>query len=106
MALTVKSRKEKQEMKTADNHKTKSAETFGEMLRAFGVSVSEILEDPVVKERAKEFAESVVDAAAKVGQNRIKDEEARSRFRNVGKAAKTLGDSLDKHFKSAEEMKS
>lgn len=84
----------------------KAAETFGEMLRAFGASVSEILNDPEVKEKGREFAESVVDAAAKFAQSKVKTEEIRARFRNVGKAAQTLGTSLDKHFKSNEEPKS
>ncbi len=83
----------------------RAAEVFGEVLRAFGASAGEILDDPQVKQKAKEFAESVVDAAAKVAQSKVKDEEVRARFRNVGKAAKTLGSSLDKHFKSTEEMK-
>ncbi len=91
-------------MKTAEKHETKNAaETLGEMLRAFGVSVGEILDNPEVKEKAKEFAESVVDAAAKAGQSNVKTEEMRARFRNIGKAAQTLGNSLDKHFKSTEE---
>lgn len=87
-----------------NNEAKKAAETLGEMFRAFADSVGEIFNDPEVKEKAKEFAESVVDAAAKVGQSKVKTEEMRSRFRNVGKAASTLGNSLDKHFK-AEEVK-
>jgi len=81
----------------------KPAETLGELIRAFGNTVAEILEDPKVKATAKEFASSVVDAAAKVTEGKVKTEEAKSKIRNVGKAAKTLGTSLDKHFKSAEE---
>jgi len=81
----------------------KSAETLGEMIRAFGNTVAEILDDPKVKSTAKEFAASIVDAAAKVTEGKVQSEDARSKFRNVGKAAKTLGTSLDKHFKTTEE---
>jgi DNA-binding ferritin-like protein len=89
-------------MAAKKDEKKKPAETIGEMLKTFGNTVSEILEDPKVKATAKEFAASVVDAAAKMTESKIKTEEARSKFRNVGKAAQTLGDSLDKHFKSTE----
>ena len=88
--------KEKRETKEA-------AETIGEMLRAFGVSISEILDTPEVKVKATELAESVVDAAVKVSQSKVKDEEVRARFREVGKAAKVLGNTLEKRFKSKTE---
>ena len=88
-------------MAPAQKHERKrAAETLGKMLKAFGNTVSEILDDPEVKKKAKEFAESVVDAAAKVVQTKIEDNEIRARFRNVGKAAQTLGKSLEDQFRS------
>ncbi len=84
------------------NRKSKeeeSAETLGKMLKAFGNTLSEIFDDPELKKSAKEFAESVVDAAAKVVQSKVEDKEVRARFRNVGEAAVTLGKSLEEHFK-------
>jgi [ribosomal protein S5]-alanine N-acetyltransferase len=90
-------------MAVKKDEKKKSAETIGEMLRTFGNTISEILDDPKVKAKAKDFAASVVDAAAKVTESKIKAEEVRSKFRNVGKAAQTLGTSLDKHFKTTED---
>ena len=81
----------------------KEAEKMGEMVKTFGNTVGEILGDPKVKEMAKKFAASVVDAAAKVAESKIQTEEVKSKFRSVGKAAQTLGSSLDKHFKAAEE---
>jgi hypothetical protein len=77
-----------------------TAEKIGKLLKAFGASVSEILETPEVKIKATEFAESVVDAVVKTSQRKVKDEEVRARFRDVGKAAKTLGITIEKHFKS------
>jgi hypothetical protein len=78
----------------------KAAETLGEMLKTFGATVGEILEDPKVKEAAKQFAASVVDAATKVAESKIETDEMKSKIRSVGKAAQTLGNSLDKNFKS------
>ena len=77
-----------------------TAEKIGEILKTFGATVSEILETPEVKLKATEFAESVVDAVVKTSQKKVKDEEVRARVRDVGKAAKTLGDTLEKHFKA------
>jgi hypothetical protein len=77
-----------------------TAEKIGELLKVFGASVSEILETPEVKIKATEFAESVVDAVVKTSQRKVKDEEVRARFRDVGKAAKTLGATIEKHFKA------
>jgi hypothetical protein len=89
-----------------ENRETKkTAETIGEMLREFGIKVGEILDDPEVKAKGKAFAESIVDAAAKVTESKVKDEEVRARIRNIGKAAETLGSSLDKHFKNTGEKK-
>ena len=88
-------------MPAQKNRETKTAaETLGEMLRTFGYTVGEILDDPKVKENAKAFAASVVDAAAKVAESKIKAEELRNKFRNVGKAAQTLGNSVETHFQS------
>jgi [ribosomal protein S5]-alanine N-acetyltransferase len=87
--------REKQESKTTMK---KTAETLGKMLRDFGDSVGEIFDDPEVKENAKKFAESVTDAAVKVIETKVKDDELKTRIKNVGKAAQTLGNSLEKHF--------
>ncbi len=83
-----------------DREPKKAAEALGEMMRKFGNSIGEILEDPKVKESAKEFASVVADAAARVAEKKIKAEEMRRRFRNVGKAAKTLGSSVEEHFEA------
>jgi len=88
-------------MPAKENRETKeAAETIGDMIKTFGATISDILEDPEVKAKAKEFAKTVVDAAANVAQSKVKTEEVRAKFRNVGKAAQTLGTSLEKNFKS------
>jgi len=83
-----------------DREPKKAAEALGEMMKKFGTTIGEILEDPKVKESAKEFASVVADAAARVAEKKIKAEEVRRKFRNVGKAAQTLGSSVEAHFQS------
>jgi len=75
-----------------------TADKFSEMIKAFGNAVSEIFEDPTLKEKAKEFAESASDSA-KVFASRFKDEEVKAKFRDVGKAAQDFGRSVAEHFK-------
>lgn len=88
-------------MKSEEKNETKkAAETLGEMIKAFGATVAEVLEDPEVKEKAKELAKTVVDAATNVAQSKVKNAEVRAKLRNVGKAAQTLGSTLEKNFKS------
>ncbi len=88
-------RKEKYDRKTA-------AAKFGKVMKTFGEAVSEILEDPELRDKAKEFSQSLVDAAAKVVESRIKDDEVRAKFQDVGKAAKNLGQTLTDNFKSGD----
>jgi hypothetical protein len=89
---------------TREQDLKKVSETARKMFRTFADNVGEIFDDPDVKAKAKALAESVVDAAAKVGQNKVTSEEMRAKYRNVGKAAKTLGSSLEKHFDGAAEQ--
>jgi [ribosomal protein S5]-alanine N-acetyltransferase len=88
-------------MSAEKNNEIKSAtETLEDMFKTFGNTLSEIFDDPKVKESARQFATSMVDAAAKVAESKIKAEELRGKFRNVGKAAKTFGNSVETHFQS------
>jgi [ribosomal protein S5]-alanine N-acetyltransferase len=86
-----------------DNEAKTAAEALGDMLKTFGNTMSEILDDPNVKESARQLASSVVDSAAKVVESKIKAEELRRKFRNVGKAAQTIGNSVESHFQSQTE---
>ena len=78
----------------------KAAESLKEVLSEFGNTMGEILDDPAVKEKAKEFAESLLDAAAKVADSKVEKEKVRTRFRNAGKAMHSLGSSLEEHFQN------
>jgi [ribosomal protein S5]-alanine N-acetyltransferase len=72
--------------------------TFSRLLKSFGESVAEIWDDPEVRRKAREFSESLVDSAAKIASSKIKDEDVRKKFTDVGKAAQTLGKSVLDEF--------
>lgn len=78
--------------------KRQAAENFAEMFKAFGQAISEIFNDPVLKEKAKEFTEST-SSSAKTFASRFKDEEVKDKFRDVGKAAQVFGRSVADSFK-------
>ena len=60
--------------------------------------MSEIFNDPELKQKAKEFAESTAESAKAFG-NRFKDEDVKDKFRDVGKAAEDFGKSIADQFK-------
>jgi len=78
--------------------KKKYVAKFEELVKKFGETVGEILEDPELRKQAKEFSMAVVDAAAKVTETKIKDAEVKAKFHKVGKAAQSFGKSLEDHF--------
>ena len=80
----------------------KAAEDFGKIMKTFGETVSQIFNDPQLREKAKEFSQTVMDSAARVIDSRIKDAEVKAKFREVGKAAQTLGKTITDNFKPAE----
>ena len=88
-------RKEKYDRKAA-------AEKLGKIMKAFGDSLSQILDDPELRTKAREFSMNVVDSAAKVINSKLKDDEVRSKIKDVGKAAQDLGKSIADHFEAAE----
>jgi hypothetical protein len=79
--------------------KKQAADNFAEMFRSFGQAISEIFNDPELKEKAREFTESASDSA-KILANRFKDEDVKNKFRDVGKAAEDFGKSISECFKS------
>ncbi len=72
------------------------------MFKAFGEAISEIFNDPELKEKAKEFTESA-SSSAKTLANRFKDDDVRNKFRDVGKAAEEFGQSIADCFKKDKE---
>lgn len=68
------------------------------MFEAFGKAMSEIFNDPELKEKAREFCKSAARSAEIFG-SRFKDEDVRAKFRDIGKAAQDFGESVADHFK-------
>ena len=68
------------------------------MLKTFGDTLGEIMDDPKLREKAREFSQSVVDAAAKFASTKIKDDDVRAKLVDVGNAAQSLGNSIVQEF--------
>ena len=68
------------------------------MFKAFGQAVSEIFDDPELREKAKEFTESATKSAKTFG-SRFKDDDVKAKFRDVGKAAEDFSKSITDRFK-------
>lgn len=68
------------------------------MFEAFGKAMSEIFNDPELKEKAREFYKSATQSAEIFG-SRFKDEDVRAKFRDIGKDAQDFGESVADHFK-------
>ena len=84
---------------TAKKSKTEeTTETLRKAFKKFSDAVGEVFDDPEVKKSARQFAESVLDASAKVVQSKVEEKEARAKFRTVGDAAQTLGKSIKENF--------
>ncbi len=85
------------------NSREEAAEKFGQVVKSFGDAVAEIFNDPELRKKAKEFSQSVVEAAAKVVDSRIEDAAVKAKFRDVGKAAQSLGKTITDSFKTTEQ---
>jgi hypothetical protein len=81
-----------------DTGKKPSTESFADIFRAFGLTISEIINDPELKEKAREFTESAAELA-KAFRSRLKDEDVRGKYRDIGKAAEDFGKGIANRFK-------
>ena len=77
-------------MTKEENPQKTATESFAEIFKAFGDAISEIFDDPDLKEKAKEFGKSAAKSAEALG-NRFQNEDVRAKFRDVGKAAQDFG---------------
>jgi len=84
--------------KEEKTNKKQATDNFVEIFRAFGQAIGEVFDDPELKKKAKEFADSATNSAKTLAK-RFKDEEVKSKFRDVGKAAEEFGKSVAEHFK-------
>ena len=60
--------------------------------------MSEIFNDPELKQKAKEFTESAAESAKILG-SKFKDEDVKDKFRDVGRAAEDFGKSIADQFR-------
>ena len=64
-----------------------------------GRAISEILNDPELKEKAKEFGDAAGESAKALGK-RLKDEEVKEKLSEAGKAAQDFGKTVAEHFQA------
>jgi hypothetical protein len=81
-------------MEQDENQKNKSAtENLAAMADALGSAMSQIFNDPKLREKAADLGKAVKESALTLG-DRFKDEEVRAKFREAGKAAQAFGKSV------------
>jgi ribosomal-protein-alanine N-acetyltransferase len=79
--------------------------SFIDIFDKFGSALSEIFDDPELKEQARMFGKSAARSASTFA-SRFKDEEVKNSFRDVGNAAEEFGRSVADYFKSEKTDKS
>ncbi len=71
-------------------------------MKEFGNALSNIFDDPELKKKAKDFGNSAVKSAKHFG-SRLKDDDVKEKFKDVGKAAKDFGNSVYGYLKDEKE---
>jgi hypothetical protein len=79
-------------------YKKETIESFAGLFATFGQAVGDIFNDPELKKKAKEFAESA-SASANSLVDRLKEDDVKEKFRDVGKAAEDFGKNVADCFK-------
>jgi len=74
------------------------ADNFSQMFEAFGKAMSEIFNDPKLKEQAHELGKSAA-RSAETFAGRFQDEDVKKKFRELGKTAQEFGKSMANYFK-------
>jgi len=85
--------------KEKESTKKSPGDRFGQMLTAFGSAISEIFNDPELKEKAKEFGDAAAESAKALAK-RFKDEEVKEKLSEAGKAAQDFGKTVAEHFQA------
>jgi len=85
-------------MPQESSDKKNPSDNFAEMFHSFGDALSQIFDDPKLKEQAKEFGKTAANSA-KVFADRFKDEDVKKKFCEAGKAAEEFGKSVKESFK-------
>lgn len=77
---------QKEQQKTA-------AGNLGDMFDALGDAMSQIFNDPKLREKARELGKAAKESAETLGE-RFKDEEVKAKFKDVGRAAQAFGKNM------------
>ncbi len=80
-------------------YKKEIIESFTALFTTFGKADGDIFNDHELKKKAKEFAESA-SASANSLVDRLKEDDVKEKFRDVGKAAEQFGKSVADCFKN------
>lgn len=86
-------------MEKENSDRRNPGKDFRTMFEAFGKAMSEVFNDPELKEKAKEMGESI-SKSAETFANRFKDEDVKKKFGEAGEAAKEFGKSMADYFQS------
>jgi hypothetical protein len=70
-----------------------AADNLNDMFEALGNAMSQILNDPKLKEKAADLGKAAKESAEAMGE-RFKDEEVQAKFKEVGKAAQAFGKNM------------
>jgi uncharacterized protein len=77
--------------------KKQPADSFTEIFMAFGQAIGDVFDDPELKDKAREFADTAADSARALA-DRFKDEDVKAKFRDIGKAAEEFGKNVADYF--------
>ncbi len=80
-----------------ENSGKSPAESFAEMLRRFGDALSGILQEPALKEKSDDFAQSAARAVETL-PDRVKGEELQVKYQDIAAAAKEFGGNVSARF--------
>jgi len=74
-----------------------AAENLNDMINALGSAMSQIFNDPQLKEKARDLGKAARESAETLS-DRFKDEEVRAKFKEMGKAAQAFGKNVSDVF--------
>jgi len=77
----------------------KAAEDFKKIFKELGDALSEVFDDPKLKNEVKKISQSAVKSAKAFGE-RFKDKEVREKFKKAGKTAQNFSKEVEKIIKN------
>ncbi len=81
---------------TDEDNKRQIKDDFERIFTSFGQALSEIFNDPQLKDRARQFGSSAAESAS-IFASRFKDEEVQAKFKQMAEAAKDFGNGMARY---------